>query len=94
MDLSRVVNFGALSSFALLHVAVAYHHFFRQRSGAWVRHLLFPLAGLVVILYVLAGMDHTAKILGGCWIALGILYYFVLMLLGRGGTVAAAIPPD
>jgi hypothetical protein len=27
-----------------------------------------------VILYVLYGMDHTAKVLGGCWIAAGIVY--------------------
>ncbi|MHB1871293.1 MAG: APC family permease [Steroidobacteraceae bacterium] len=93
-DLSRVVNFGALTSFALLHVAVAYHHFFRRRSGAWVRHLLCPLAGLIVILYVLAGMDRTAKILGGCWIALGIVYYIVLSLLGRSRTAVVSIPPE
>ncbi|NNM60894.1 MAG: APC family permease [Steroidobacteraceae bacterium] len=93
-DLSRVVNFGALTSFALLHVAVAYHYIVRGRSGAWVRHLLCPLAGLVVILYVLAGMDRTAKILGGCWIALGIIYYIVLTLLGRSRTNVVAIPPE
>lgn len=93
-DLSRVVNFGALTSFALLHVAVAYHYFFRKRSGAWIRHLLCPIAGLIVILYVLAGMDRTAKILGGCWIAMGIVYYLVLILLGGGRADAARLPQD
>lgn len=77
-DLTRVVNFGALTSFALLHLAVAWHHVVRQRSGAWIRHLVFPLAGLAVILYVLYGMNLDAKVLGGCWIAAGILYYLVL----------------
>lgn len=76
-DLSRVVNFGALTSFALLHLAVAWHHIFRQRSGAWLRHLVFPLAGFALIVYVLYGMDRTAKILGGCWVAAGILYYLI-----------------
>jgi amino acid transporter len=87
-DLTRVVNFGALTSFALLHLAVAYHHFFRQRSGAWLRHLIFPLAGFAVILYVLYGMDRTAKILGGCWLAAGVLYYLILAARGRTGTVS------
>jgi len=89
-DLTRVVNFGALTSFALLHLAVAYHHLFRQRTGAWVRHLIFPLAGFTVILYVLYGMDRTAKILGGCWVAAGVLYYFILAWRARGrpGTVS------
>jgi amino acid transporter len=89
-DLTRVVNFGALTSFALLHLAVAYHHLFRQRTGAWVRHLIFPLAGFTVILYVLYGMDRTAKILGGCWVAAGVLYYAILAWRARGrpGTVS------
>jgi amino acid transporter len=77
-DLSRVVNFGALASFALLHLAVVHHHLLRRRTGAWLQHLLFPLAGFTVILFVLYGMDRTAKILGGCWIAAGMLYYLIL----------------
>jgi len=79
-DLTRVVNFGALSGFVLLHLSVVTHYFFRLRSGDWLRHLVFPLTGLVIIVYVLYEMDHAAKILGACWIALGILYFLVLAL--------------
>jgi amino acid transporter len=94
-DLTRVVNFGALTSFALLHLAVAYHHLFRRRTGAWVRHLIFPMAGFAVILYVLYGMDRTAKMLGGCWVAAGVLYYLILAgrARGRSGTVSLEIDP-
>jgi len=69
-DLASVVNFGALSSFLLLHIAVVHHYLIRQRSGQWLRHLLFPLAGFLVIAYVLYEMDRSAKIMGGCWIAI------------------------
>ena len=93
-DLTRVVNFGALSSFALLHVAVAYHYFVRQRTGAWLRHLLCPLAGFGVILYVLYGMNPIAKILGGCWIGVGLLYYLVLTLRARNRPAAVSAPRD
>jgi amino acid transporter len=82
-DLASVVNFGALSSFLLLHIAVVHHYLIRQRSGQWVRHLLCPLAGFLVIAYVLYEMDRSAKIMGGCWIAIGIVYYAVLTLLLR-----------
>lgn len=92
-DLTRVVNFGALTSFALLHLAAIHHYFVRQRTRAWVRHLLCPLAGFGVILYVLHGMDHTAKVLGGCWIAIGIAYYLVQLLNARLRTGSARIPP-
>ena len=79
-DLTRIVNFGALSGFVLLHLSVINHYFVRQRSGAWLQHLVFPLAGLLIILYVLYEMDRAAKVLGACWIGIGVLYYLVLAL--------------
>jgi amino acid transporter len=75
-DLSRVVNFGALSGFVLLHLSVIRHYLLRLRSGNWLRHLLCPLAGLLIIVYVLYEMDRAAKMLGGCWIAIGAVYYW------------------
>ena len=36
-----------------------------------------------MILYVLYGMDPIAKILGGCWIAIGIVYYLARAGSGR-----------
>ena len=79
-DLTRVVNFGALSGFVLLHLSVINHYFYRRHSGDWLRHIVFPLAGLSIILYVLYEMDRTAKLLGACWITLGVLYYAVFAL--------------
>jgi len=43
-DLTRIVNFGALTGFVLLHLSVINHFFIRERSGNWLRHLLFPVA--------------------------------------------------
>ena len=77
-ELSRIVNFGALTGFLLLHLAVINHYFLRRRSGKWLRHLLLPLGGLLVIAYVLYEMDNSAKIMGACWIAAGVLYFVVL----------------
>jgi amino acid transporter len=77
-DLSRIVNFGALSGFLLLHLSVINHYFIRERSGDWLRHVVCPMAGLVVISYVLLEMDNSAKILGACWVAVGVVYYVVL----------------
>ena len=77
-DLARIVNFGALSGFLLLHLSVINHYMLRRRSRDWLRHLVCPLAGLLVIAYVLYGMDYSAKIFGACWIGIGIVYYVVL----------------
>jgi amino acid transporter len=80
-DLASIVNFGALTSFLLLHLSVVNHFFIRQGSGNWLRHLIFPLVGAAVIGFVLYEMDRSAKIMGACWIAVGIAYYLVLTLV-------------
>ncbi len=77
-DLSRIVNFGALTGFIMLHLSVINHYFIRERSGRWVHHLIFPLVGLAVIAYVLYEMDRSAKVMGAAWIGIGVIYYFVL----------------
>jgi amino acid transporter len=77
-DLTRVVNFGALSGFLLLHVAVVNNFVIRGGSRAWFRHVVSPLAGFAVIGYVLYEMDSAAKIMGAVWIAAGIVYLIVL----------------
>ena len=80
-DLTRIVNFGALTGFLLLHVAVVNHYVIRGGSRAWLRHLCAPIAGFVVIAYVLYEMDSAAKIMGAVWIAAGIAYSAVLTRL-------------
>jgi amino acid transporter len=77
-DLTRIVNFGALTGFVLLHLSVINHYFFRMRSGDWFRHLIFPLIGMLIIIFVLYEMDRAAKLLGLSWIAIGVLYYLAL----------------
>src|SRR6202521_769594 len=79
-DLARVVNFGALTGFVLLHLSVINHYFIRGRSGDWLRHLLCPLIGMLIIVYVLYEMDRTAKILGLGWMVIGAFYYLALTL--------------
>jgi amino acid transporter len=80
-DLTRLVNFGALGSFLMLHIAVIHHHIVRERSRRWLLHLVCPLLGLLVIGYVLNAMDSTAKHFGVAWIAAGALYYLVLRVV-------------
>ena len=91
-DLSRVVNFGALSGFLLLHLAVINHYFIRGRSRDWLRHLVLPLGGLLVIGYVLYAMDRSAKVLGACWIAAGVVYYLGLALVRKRIPVLGVSP--
>jgi amino acid transporter len=77
-ELSRIVNFGALTAFLLLHLAVINHYVVRGGSRRWLSHLVMPLTGFAVIGYVLYEMDIAAKIMGAAWIAVGLAYFTVL----------------
>ncbi len=77
-QLSSIINFGALVSFVLLHMSVINHYFIRQRTGQWLLHLVLPLVGMSIILYVLFEMDRLAQIMGTTWLAIGIIYFLVL----------------
>ena len=90
-NLTRVVNFGALSGFVLLHLSVIRHYFLRQRSSKWVRHLLMPLLGLVIIGYVLYEMGVAAKKLGAAWLVLGVVYYLLVAAGGHGGVPRGSV---
>jgi amino acid transporter len=79
-QLSSIINFGALVSFVLLHLSVINHYFVRQRTGKWIAHVLFPLVGMSIILYVLFEMDHLAQVMGACWLAVGMVYFAALTL--------------
>ena len=76
--ISRLVNFGALTSFMLLNVTVIYHFFVKERTGRVIRHLILPLVGLLITAYVWVSLEPQAKILGLIWIAIGVVYYLVL----------------
>src|SRR5258708_663493 len=82
-DLSRVVNFGALTGFVLLHLSVINHYFYRRRSGDWLRHIVFPLTGLAIIVYVLYEMERPAKILGAFCISIAVFYHILLTLRSK-----------
>lgn len=78
--LTSVCNFGALFAFLLLHVAVAWHF---RRQGRFVLHGLVPLAGFVILAYVLYSTDRYAKYGGLAWLALGCCVAIGLKLRGR-----------
>ena len=82
-ELASIVNFGALSGFLLLHVSVLARCAIAERSRAWFRHWLAPLAGIAVVIAVFSGMGGLAVTLGLSWLALGLVYGLGLRLLKR-----------
>ena len=77
-DLASIVNFGALSGFLFLHLSVLAYFDFKRHSGAWIRHGVVPICGIIVVLAVFSGMSALAVKVGLAWLATGLLYGLVL----------------
>jgi amino acid transporter len=84
--LTAIVSFGALLSFALLHLSVIAEFFWRRKSRNWFRHLVSPAIGFIIIGYVLWNTESRAKLVGLCWMACGL----VVVLAARSKSSAAA----
>jgi amino acid transporter len=81
--LSSLVNFGAMTAFLLLHVAVVVHYVVRQRSGNWLAHLVVPVVGFAVLVLVVVNASVAAQTLGFIWLGLGLLAVIVLYATGN-----------
>lgn len=71
--LLSIVSFGAMTGFLFVHASVVRHFLWRKRSRDWIRHLLAPAIGFLIIGFVMLNMSVNAKRVGLSWIALGAL---------------------
>jgi len=82
-ELASIVNFGALTGFALLHLSVLNRFAVNMRSRRIFVHWIVPLVGLGVVLAVLTGMSQYALDVGITWMAAGAIYGFALRARNR-----------
>jgi amino acid transporter len=81
--LSTLVNFGAMTAFLALHVAVVVHYVVRHRSRDWLRHLVVPVIGFLILLYVVINANIAAQVLGFVWLGIGVIVLVVFYATGR-----------
>src|SRR3982750_760566 len=80
--LSTLVNFGALTAFLLLHVSVVVHFVVRRKSRNWWLHLVVPVIGFAILLYVLINAKLAAQWTGFVWLLVGLGILTFLMVTG------------
>ena len=79
-NLARLVNFGALTSFILLNVAVFNYFWLREkmRGGrAVIKYIICPLCGVLILGYVWLSFDTITQVVGFSWLAIGLVIGFV-----------------
>ena len=76
-DLAEFVNFGALSSFVMLNFATFLFFFVREGKrktfGDWVKYLICPWIGIIILVYVFTGFQTPTYIVGVCWLVIGLI---------------------
>jgi hypothetical protein len=81
--MSTLVNFGAMTAFLALHVSVVVHYVIRRRSRDWLRHLVVPVIGFVILAYVVINAKVAAQVLGFVWLGIGAVILIALYATGR-----------
>ncbi|HEY0572630.1 MAG TPA: APC family permease [Pseudonocardia sp.] len=86
--MSTLVNFGAMTAFLVLHVSVVVHFVIRRRSRNWLPHLVSPVLGFAILLYVVINAKVAAQVLGFLWLGIGVLVLIGYSVAGRRPTLA------
>lgn len=76
-DLATLVNFGALASFIMLNFAVFWFFFVREKKrrtvGDWVKFVVCPWIGILILGYVFTGFDIMTYAMGVSWFVIGFI---------------------
>ncbi|MFG2042118.1 APC family permease [Dactylosporangium sp. NPDC048998] len=81
--LSSLINFGALTAFMVLHLAVVWHYVVRKRSRNLFVHLLVPAVGFAILGYVAVNANVAAQRLALVWVGVGVVVLIGLYAAGR-----------
>jgi putrescine importer len=72
---AELLNFGAFLAFTGVNLASFVHYFVRGKNHSW-SHLVFPLAGSAVCLYIWSSLRWPALIVGFVWLTIGSAFAF------------------
>ncbi|MFU8873889.1 APC family permease [Micromonospora sp. SL4-19] len=81
--LSTLINFGAMTAFLALHVSVVTHYVVRNGSRDWLRHLVVPVIGFLILFYVVINAKVAAQVLGFVWLGIGVIVLITFYAIGR-----------
>jgi amino acid transporter len=70
---AELLNFGALFGFMGVNVSSLIHYYVRGRDRRW-QHLVPPILGFLICLYLWVSLAWATLIIGSCWLIVGVLY--------------------
>lgn len=85
--MSSMINMGAMVAFIILHLSVIVHFVVKNRSGNLWSHLVVPLIGAGILIYVIINANILAQRVGLIWIGIGLLVLIGLYAVGNKPTL-------
>jgi putrescine importer len=70
---AQLLNFGALIAFMGVNASAFVRYFLRSERKSFT-HLIVPVLGFAICLYLWLSLGYKAKIAGMCWISAGVIY--------------------
>ncbi len=92
--LGSLINMGALIAFVVLHVSVIVHYVIRERSADLWSHLIAPLIGMSILIFVVINANVLAQTVGLIWLGVGALILAGLYAVGRRPTLPGFAVPE
>lgn len=86
---AAMINFGAFIAFTFVNLSVifVFFKFMKRRTpGSWLGFVLVPAVGVAINVWLWFSLDGISMIVGGVWLAIGIIY---LLVKTRGFKAAA-----
>ncbi|MBK0421603.1 APC family permease [Leucobacter sp. CSA2] len=77
---ASMINFGAFIAFIFVNLSVIFMFFRfmkRHTTGTWLGYVLVPAVGVAINLGLWFSLDRISMIIGGIWLAIGLLYLIV-----------------
>ena len=85
--MSQMINMGAMVAFVILHITVIVHYVIKKRSGNLWSHLVVPLIGAGILVFVIINANVLAQTVGFIWIGVGVLVLAGLYIVGNKPTL-------
>lgn len=89
--ISDLVAFGGLFGFMFVNLSVINYYFIQQKQRNVIMHLLIPLVGMLICLYILLGLSKIALIIGAIWLLIGAVYITIQSATAKSKSVAPVL---
>jgi amino acid transporter len=74
---ASLISFGAVTGFFMVNLSVVFHYYIKMKMRGGkntLKYLVAPCLGMLTLIVVFINIETNAKILGGIWLAIGIIY--------------------